>query len=82
MTPRKSPEILETVSFESAFTELQDRVTQLEKGDLSLEETIEQFREATRLTQSLERLIIDAELRITELSSSDDPSPVAGETGS
>ena len=72
----------EVQSFEAAFTELQERVTRLEDGELTLEETIEEFREATRLTQSLERMIADAELRITELSRTDEVTQASAEDDS
>lgn len=61
------PETLE-LSFEDALGKIRDIVTELESGDLSLEESIEKYRDGSRLIEHTRRLIADAELRITELS--------------
>ena len=69
---------INTLSFEDALTMLQDIVVELESGSLTLDETIERFREGTQLANRCQTLIAAAELRITELSpSSDSESPAA-----
>jgi exodeoxyribonuclease VII small subunit len=55
-------------SFEEALEQLQAIVTRLEAGGATLEETIGDFRQGTELASYCQRLIADAELRITELS--------------
>ncbi len=68
------PEML----FEQALTNLQEIVTQLEGGVLTLEETIAAFRHGSELAAHCQRLIADAELRITTLAETDDDElPVA-----
>ncbi len=57
-----------TPSFEDALEQLQAIVSRLEAGEATLEETIGDFRQGTELASYCQRLIADAELRITELS--------------
>jgi exodeoxyribonuclease VII small subunit len=54
-------------TFESAFEELQRVVEQLEDGGLDLERALQLFDRGTQLAESCERLIDQAELRITRL---------------
>ena len=54
-------------SFEQAFTELQKVVEQLEDGGLPLERALELFERGTRLAQECERIVDQAELRVTRL---------------
>jgi exodeoxyribonuclease VII small subunit len=54
-------------SFEAAFGELQRVVDQLEGGGLDLEHAVRLFDRGTALAQSCERIIDDAELRVTRL---------------
>jgi len=61
------------LSFESALTNLQDLVERLESGTLTLDETIDDFRQATELATLCQRLIAEAELKITELAESGEP---------
>jgi exodeoxyribonuclease VII small subunit len=53
--------------FEAAFAELQAVVEQLEAGGLDLEGTVRLFDRGTALAQTCERLVTDAELRVTRL---------------
>jgi exodeoxyribonuclease VII small subunit len=55
------------LTFEKALTSLQETVERLESGDLSLDATIDDFRHATELASLCQRMIAEAELRITEL---------------
>jgi exodeoxyribonuclease VII small subunit len=57
----------ETLSFEDALTQLQEVVSKLESANLSLEETIDEFRRGTELAAFCQRLIGEAELKVTEL---------------
>jgi exodeoxyribonuclease VII small subunit len=56
------------LSFEQALANLQEVVMRLESGALTLEETITSFHEGTDLAALCQRMIAEAELRITELS--------------
>jgi exodeoxyribonuclease VII small subunit len=56
-------------TFEEALERIREIVTELESGHLSLEESIEKYRDGSRLIEHTRRLIADAELRISELSS-------------
>lgn len=57
------------LSFEAALTQLQELVLRLESAPLSLDETIADFRQGTELATYCQKLIADAELKVTELSS-------------
>lgn len=59
-------------SFEESLDQIRNIVTELEGGQLSLEESIEKFRDGSRLIEHTRKLIADAELRITELSSNEE----------
>ncbi len=61
-----------SLSFEQALTSLQEIVAQLESGALTLEQTIVAFREGSDLAAHCQRLIADAELRITTITDVDD----------
>jgi exodeoxyribonuclease VII small subunit len=62
------------LSFEEALEQLQSIVARLEAGEATLEDTIGDFRRGTELASYCQRLIADAELRITELSAPAKPS--------
>jgi exodeoxyribonuclease VII small subunit len=62
----------EQISFEAALEQIRSIVTELESGDLSLEESIEKYRAGSRLIDETRKLIADAELRITELDTLDE----------
>lgn len=65
MSPK--PDSTSALSFETAFTELQHVVEQLEDGGLELERALQLFERGTQLTQDCERIINQAELRVTRL---------------
>lgn len=54
-------------SFEVAFRELQQVVEQLEEGGLELEGAIQLFERGTELAHVCERIVDEAELRVTRL---------------
>lgn len=54
-------------SFEAAFRELQQVVEQLEDGGLELERAVHLFERGTQLAQACERIVDQAELRVTRL---------------
>lgn len=66
-------------SFEVAFRELQQIVEQLEDGSLELERAIQLFEQGTELAEVCERIVDEAELRVTRLAA-EAASPVSGAT--
>lgn len=62
------------LTFEGALAALNDVVEALEAGNLPLDETIEQFERGTHLVARCQAMIARAELRVTELSATDDAS--------
>ena len=64
-------------SFEAAYRELQQVVAQLEDGGLDLERAIVLFERGSHLVQLCERIVDQAELRVTRLAA-ETASPLAG----
>jgi len=56
------------MKFEDALNELEKVVEELEKGELTLEETIKKFEEGIRLFKICREKLEKAEARIEELS--------------
>lgn len=77
MTTESSTPDTSTLSFEDALTRLQELVSRLEDGERTLEETIGDFRLGSALAAHCQQLIADAELRITELTPTDETAPLA-----
>ena len=57
----------EDLSFEDAYTLLEEKVSTLEQGGLSLEESILLFEQGMNLLNVCSELLSSAELRITNL---------------
>ena len=57
----------EEISFEEAYTSLEETVRALEEGGLSLAEATRLYEEGTRLARICNELLSSAELRITRL---------------
>lgn len=57
----------EELSFEEAFAELENTVSQLEEEDLPLEKALSLFERGTILAQRCEELLDEAELRVQQL---------------
>ncbi|MGI8406060.1 MAG: exodeoxyribonuclease VII small subunit [Thermomicrobiales bacterium] len=66
-------------SFEETLMALQNIVEALEQGHLPLSETIAHFEAGTRLAEYCQKLVADAELRITVLTERDDDLDVSEE---
>lgn len=60
----------QTISFEDSLEKIRTIVTELEGGQLSLEESIERYRDGSKLIEHTRQLIADAELRISQLNES------------
>lgn len=54
-------------SFEESLARIREIVIELESGELSLEDSIGQFREGSTLIDHARKLIADAELRVRVL---------------
>jgi len=60
MAKRKS----ETLSFEDALSELESLVETMEKGDLSLEESLKSFERGVELTRTCQKALKEAEQKV------------------
>ena len=54
-------------TFEEAVKELEKIVTELESGDISLDESITLFEKGMKLSKSLEKMLDSAEKKVTQL---------------
>ncbi len=53
-----------TPSFEETLTELEQLVSRLERGDISLEESLQSFERGVNLTRSCQKALQEAEQKI------------------
>ncbi|GGG52453.1 exodeoxyribonuclease 7 small subunit [Pseudohongiella nitratireducens] len=67
----KSPD-----NFETALAELETLVSQMEDGDLSLEESLNAFESGIKLTRQCQQALQQAELKVQKLSEAEDGEPV------
>ena len=58
---------MEEMNFEESMQELEKIATELEKGDLSLEESVTKFEEGMKLSKRCNTIIEEAEKKITIL---------------
>ncbi len=56
------------ISIESSLNRLQEITELLERGELSLEESLKLYEEGVGLARSCRKLLNEAEIKITELS--------------
>ncbi len=59
------------INFEKSVERLEEITASLEKGDLSLEETIKLYTEGTKLAAECSEQLENAQLKITKLSTED-----------
>lgn len=57
----------EKVNFEETMKQLEEIATQLEKGDLNLDESVEKFEQGMQLSKQCSKILEEAEKRITIL---------------
>ena len=69
-TPSKTSET--NLSFESAMIELEELVTKIETGNLSLEESLKEFENGIKLSRICQSALKDAEQRVKILSDSEE----------
>ncbi len=55
------------VQFEQSIEALEQVVTSLEKGDLSLDDALKAFEKGIRLTRTCQTLLTDAEQKVEQL---------------
>jgi exodeoxyribonuclease VII small subunit len=65
---------VEKMSFEEAFNRLNATAAELEKGNLTLEQSLALYEEGVLLAQRCKELLGAAELRITQLAPGGKPS--------
>ena len=58
------------IHFEKSMTELEEIVMQLEKGELSLEDSLKQFEKGITLARRCQEVLNHAEQKIDKLASS------------
>lgn len=63
----------EPIHFENSIIELQDIVAQLEKGELSLEDSLKQFEKGITLARQCQAILNEAEQKIEILSAARTP---------
>ena len=61
-----------TSNFEKNMSDLENIVTELEKGDLNLDESISKFEEGIKISKQCNKILEDAEKKITILLKNDD----------
>ncbi len=63
-------------TFEASMARLEQIVRAMEKGDVSLEESLKLFQEGTDLVRSCSQLLDQAELQVKKVMTAPDGSPV------
>ncbi|NLX36463.1 MAG: exodeoxyribonuclease VII small subunit [Chloroflexi bacterium] len=67
MGDRMDKQVLETLSFEESYDRLEQVIQQLEKGDLSLEQSVALYEEGVQLAEYCGHKLDDAELKVSQL---------------
>lgn len=66
----------QNTSFEANMQRLEQIVRAMERGDVSLEESLKLFQEGTELVRSCGKLLDEAELQVKKVMTAPDGSPV------
>ena len=61
-----------SMKFEEAMLELEETVKKLESGETTLEESMELFEKGIKLSRVCQKLLSDAQLKVTKLVSESD----------
>ena len=69
----------ESKTFEQSLSRLEEIVKQMENGDVALEEALSLFEEGTALVGSCNKLLDNAELKVSQMTKGADGSPVETE---
>lgn len=59
--------VINELSFEAAFAELETIINQLESGDLSLDDSVTLFERGRKLSEHCQTLLDQADLRVSQL---------------
>lgn len=62
---------MEEINFEEAMKKLEQITAELEKGDLSLDESVKKFEEGINLSKECNKILEDSEKRINILINND-----------
>lgn len=62
---------MEEINFEEAMQKLEQITAELEKGDLSLDESVKKFEEGIKLSKECNKILEDSEKRINILINND-----------
>lgn len=66
----------QNTTFEANMQRLEQIVRAMERGDVSLEESLKMFQEGTELVRSCGKLLDEAELQVKKVMTAADGSPV------
>ena len=69
----------ENISFEASMARLEQIVRAMERGDVSLDESLKLFQEGTELVRSCNKLLDDAQLQVKKIMTAADGKPVEEE---
>ena len=64
------------MNFEGSIARLEQIVRTMERGDVSLDESLKLFQEGTELVRNCNRLLDEAELQVKKIVTAPDGSPV------
>ena len=67
----------ETLAFEKSLKELEALVTKMEQGNLSLEESLQQFERGIQLTRNCQQALKEAEQKVEILLNKSDQDNIA-----
>ena len=67
MTENSANSAAPELTFEAAYAELEEIVTQLDTGELPLEQSVALFERGRKLAQHCQSLLDNAELRVSQL---------------
>ncbi|GAA2899728.1 exodeoxyribonuclease VII small subunit [Enterococcus pseudoavium] len=70
---------METTTFEESIAQLEAIVTQLERGDVPLEEALTAFQKGMELSKHCQDTLTKAEKTLTKVMSEDEEVPFTGE---
>ena len=65
----------ESQTFEQSLGRLEEIVKQMERGDVPLEQALSLFEEGTALVGSCTKLLVEAELKVVQLTKGADGTP-------
>jgi exodeoxyribonuclease VII small subunit len=75
-TDQSTSEPADVATFDAAYRELQELIARLDDGGLALEDAVRLFEHGQELVKRCQRIVDDAELRVTRLAA--EPAPNEG----